>query len=417
MARCCAASLSMGLLGSLSALTGVASFRATALDNVTGDGDESLCCCSGPRESNCLSLFGEDLAKSKSPFSYNAPMCPYDVGYHDYRDFGWTDPPSRCGTHTSQSVATGKNVTLRVYWMRHGWSCANAMKAMGSAVTNGTFWQRSQAQALSLTFASYGDPGLTDVAIARAQELGKPIRQKILEETGGKVPLAFSSAMVRAMETSVWNFPEWPVRPIPYIAETGMTPDNIPWSWHDQEGKLRREPTTHQHLNMIEWDVNDPAHRDRATVATKSDYSLFTSYFPRILNELYESGKAERGDADSEIPIVITSHSGYMKEHLECTAPGNGKPRNNEVWIQKYTVQLGAWNATLKPAGCTKLLDRDYFPEAPSVLCDLGVERCGKKPTYWIEQDAETCTHDGFGTDQVARDRAHGERYAQAADL
>merc|ERR1719436_1559002 len=120
----------------------------------------------------------------------------------------------------------------------------------------------------SKKFIFYEDPGLTNVGISVAKDLRNRLQSGILNKTGDKRPLLFASPMVRAVETALWNFPGWQVRPIPYIAEKGLSYDNFPLPWEKQKKeKLPRAPNHKDLLNTIKFDVNpsDHPHRDSSS--------------------------------------------------------------------------------------------------------------------------------------------------------
>merc|ERR1719160_1780047 len=105
--------------------------------------------------------------------------------------------------------------------------------------------------------------------------------------------------MIRAMETAMHNFPGWTLRPLPYIAETGMTPDNIPLTWEEQERKLDLPPNSPEDHDAIEYDVASKTHPDRRSFK-KSSYDEFRNFLPLALEELLPTLVA-----GAEIPIVI----------------------------------------------------------------------------------------------------------------
>lgn len=314
-----------------------------------------------------------------------------------------------------------RSVTIKAYWLRHGQSCANILKM---------FW-------------TYRDPSLTDCGIFRAEALGPRIWHRIHELNPGLgSPLVFSSSLVRSMETALHNFDKkapgleddpafaasiFPpdVYPIPYIAESNPqvnwglpdTPDNTPRTWPEQwrtklhvgsEGEgnatlLPRGPNTEEQLGRIRFEesINPKGHPNRAN-SFKSSYSDFLQEFPWTLAQLLPLASSSAAQ-QTEIPVIIVSHSGYMKEHLDCGHKEARKPKNNEVWVQKYEVELpdateaAAWTLaklngetameateeqrarhtmTDVPGSCAKIFEDSFFPDKPPYKCEAGFQRC-----------------------------------------
>jgi len=224
-----------------------------------------------------------------------------------------------------QHQTPGANVTVRIYWMRHGLSCANVIREFSLMGL--------------LTQHTYKDPSLTDCAIQHAAVLGSRIRDAMAtrSENWTSPLMVFSSVLVRAMETALYNFPGESVYPIPFVAEDDRYADNMPFEWEEQhEKKLMRPPNTRQLINHLAINnfVNPSKDPDRDG-EHKNDYAMFKREFPKMLSILLPEENVRSG---AVIPAVIVSHSGYMRRNLRCL--GNQKPYNNEVWVKDYSVQL-----------------------------------------------------------------------------
>lgn len=191
--------------------------------------------------------------------------------------------------------------------------------------------------------------------------------------------------------------------------------------WRDEQRQHRFRDEGDK-LKDIIYDENPSDHPDRNS-RKKSDYGAFKTYSPTLLNNLLQgsSGDAEWADS-SEIPVVIVSHSGYMKRNLGCKgSDAKGKPRNNEVWVQRYRTVLGAAGAELEPISCEKLLASEYYPLPPDRLCSSDVDRCKADsawgfdpvPSAWLGRDAAWCADSGNGSSIFARDAATGELYTK----
>lgn len=290
----------------------------------------------------------------------------------------------------------GSQVTIRAYWMRHGTSCANIIREfadLGLGV---------------LTQHTYADPSLTDCAIKHAQRLGNKILEVFEEESKNWTSplMIFSSVLVRSMETALYNFPGMNVYPIPFIAENDKFRDNTPLDWVEQNAtKLHRPPNAPEMINRLKFDdeinpSNDPC-RDNEY---KNDYNAFKREFPKMLSLLVPAKYIKSG---AIIPVVIVSHSAYMLKNLRC---GVKKPRNNEVWVKDYSVELlrrkqlcgklkdkcwrGWGNAPAMEESSTEcgpdLMNREVYPKYHGIRmrnafgikvsrpCGLDVDRCSK---------------------------------------
>lgn len=220
-------------------------------------------------------------------------------------------------------------VTIKAYWMRHGLSCANIIREFTNAGI--------------LTQHSYADPSLTDCAVKTAQVLGPQIERAIrAANPHWRGPLlVFSSVLVRAMETALHNFPGENVYPIPFIAEADNYPDNKPLSWDAQEEtKLPRPPNSPADIQrIVHYDtINPEEDEDRDSKEEKHNYDTFKNEFPKIVTMLLLEKQSAPVLANVDIPVIIVSHSGYMKKNLACR--GTDYPKNNEVWMNEYTAVL-----------------------------------------------------------------------------
>lgn len=289
-----------------------------------------------------------------------------------------------------------KTFEVHAYWIRHGLSCANVLK-MQSQDKRMNLWVRKKSL---VTFPSYSDPPLTNCAIDRAQVTGPKILAQIKKDHTAwaerDLPiLVFSSQMLRAIETALYNFEGMPVYPIPHIAEHGMGLDNIPKAWNESRALRIGDPAdVLQHIKFIQ-NVNDPFTQTRTTLYSKSDYGAFIRSFPGILRNILAQRGVDLEDIDSSlpIPIAIISHSSFMSKELPCQRDEKKrrKPANNQAWMQVYHVT----GDEIAEAGCKEdVLPREEYGEAPKLMCAGMVQRCrdGFKPTDLIEADAEACS-------------------------
>lgn len=284
------------------------------------------------------------------------------------------------------SVDENVAITIRAYWIRHGVSCSNILREF----TNVPGLGRSTLAGMS-TQHSVKDPSLTDCAVQHAQEMGQQIKSKIVDDNkgwfdNGGAWFVFSSTLVRAMETASYNFPEAVVRPIPYISEKGTEDDNTALPWQispvkceatvdnvhkgcDQQIRLSAKvygnsTTPKNAIKRIQFkpSINPVNHTDRDTFS----YEAFQQRFPELLSKLLPKESYSNG---SVIPVVIVSHSGYMKDNVRCA---KRKPRNNEVWVKEYAAAFAKSEKSTKAklpamtasASCSApLFDETSFPK------------------------------------------------------
>ena len=128
------------------------------------------------------------------------------------------------------------NITLNIYWIRHGFSCANYVKA--------TSWVP-----FSHTFIP--DPKLHCDGVEQAMKLGKYFKR-----INVKFDLICSSMLLRAMQTALLIKNEIDEKQklyvLPYIAEKGSTVDNIPKWIHTQYKPIEYEEIGGLHYNSNE---------------------------------------------------------------------------------------------------------------------------------------------------------------------
>lgn len=259
----------------------------------------------------------------------------------------------------ASSSASAAPVTIKTYWVRHGYSCANLLKRD----------ERDKKKIDTLC-----DPHLSNVGMARSVALGELVRKE-LRARGAKVSdLVFSSWMVRTIETALYMFPNARVAAIPYIAEVGKGPDNMPLNAKQKKEKLGDQATGRLTFTS---DCGLGGCDSEATGAkTKSDYKKFLRYFPGVLRSNF--GK----EPSNVLHVMIFSHLDYIWKYPQCFW-GKGLQKgllNNQVFEVTYTLDWGNESAALvKEGSCQPLFNvsENVFPDKPALLCQEDIERCG----------------------------------------
>jgi broad specificity phosphatase PhoE len=344
-----------------------------------------------------------------------------------------------------------KTVNVIIFWMRHSYSCSNCLafqnkdseimaaiqkeiqdthKDPGEPTGYAEGWRdmrdkllRNAVQAATKGIEKeYEDPSITDLGVLRAQELGGPIIRMIVEKTGWSNPPILCSSMVRAMETSLYAFPNKPVHVIPYIAEVDsreVSKTNTPLKYEDQMAKLRRSGSDVSQLLKFDLAPRDHPHRassskDSKDNFVKNSYVEFKNFMPSALEQLWSqiNSGGEHLDVPDEIPVVVVGHGSFMKtiaakecdfgkgERVNAASKSMGF-ENNEVTAQTYTVEWGAWDAQLEPVDkcgkweCGTLFTEDqtprddsvFFPPSdPNELCEADVARCKEDGDQFVPQ-------------------------------
>lgn len=199
--------------------------------------------------------------------------------------------------------------TVNVYWVRHGYSCANKSKDNWNPF-----------------FKLISDPVLHERGIEQAVELGKKMRET---RKHINIDLFCSSQLRRAIETSKVLYEQYDknsqdlkdaspypkILILPHINEEDTWPDNMPNSLYNFQNQSDTQPFS----NYTEEPFKTPL---RYSLDYKSDYKSFEN---TILSLLVEkalghqriSVKSVDGQAlypSFNLNIVIVSHSNFIKK-------------------------------------------------------------------------------------------------------
>jgi broad specificity phosphatase PhoE len=208
------------------------------------------------------------------------------------------------------------DVTLNIYWIRHGFSCANYVKA--------TSW-------IPFSHTFIPDPKLHCDGVGQAMKLGKYFKR-----INVKFDLICSSMLLRAMQTALLIYNEQskgpcettkemneeekkevvPIHVLPYIAEKGSTVDNIPKWIH-----TGYKPLQYGEIDGLHYNSNE-----------LSNHELFDSkVLPQLINYLR---KMSDNSADRNFNVAIVSHHHFLEKSF-------GKFFNNPIKIEncQYITQ------------------------------------------------------------------------------
>lgn len=175
-------------------------------------------------------------------------------------------------------------MNIKLYWVRHGYSCANSVRdTIGSTdIRNAVLSARS-------TYAP--DAALSNYGITQA-EMGKKLNKDLL----AKADIIISSELRRAMETALILFddyltanPDKRVYPVPYINEEKSSLLNL--FGLDKDNSAMPLP------ELKKYFANSPIFKDKAK---KLDFSILEEIKPAT-----KSSKTESPDIDKFFKIVM----------------------------------------------------------------------------------------------------------------
>lgn len=220
-----------------------------------------------------------------------------------------------------------KKQTVRMVFIRHGFSCANFQKESG--------FFGNMAKAFKY------DPPLTNHAIRDIVNRRGEIQRSIEV----KPDLVLASTLLRAQQTAQFIYPDRPIYVAPFIKEVGSTLDNVANKpvvqrkndlrakklyneHHYVDGKKQEKVDEEDNTNYVfvqgKTDT-DPILRNLQTsweIANQVDYVRFVIWLGYLAKALQ---KPER----KIITIVVVGHSSFMARHIKTLErEKKKKPRN-----------------------------------------------------------------------------------------
>lgn len=218
-------------------------------------------------------------------------------------------------------IAVWKNkhdsITVNVYYVRHGYSCANLKRNTASGFRK--FLK-------SHTFVS--DPSLAPLGIKQAEELGKNIAEFVTDER--KVDLVCTSQLYRAIQTGLLlraalpSEQQIPLHVVPYLCEEGITFDNQPDKFEkiteeDKKTMATNGPveidTTYSVLNksnipaFVEGPLSTWLRKKREEVPDKKVFTVFVVAHSTLLKHKFE----QKLDNCQLLPVVYSfTPSGFL---------------------------------------------------------------------------------------------------------
>jgi broad specificity phosphatase PhoE len=191
---------------------------------------------------------------------------------------------------------------LKVLFVRHGHSCANAWKAKGGA------------------YSTYKDPELTKMGIELCRDR-KPVLQDALEThfPGNSYKIGTSSLM-RTQETAYYMLIEGTSKKysiFPHIAEDGMGANNYPFDPEIQKDKLAEHLGVLRDSNRGTLSIIDRDFRGETDYAHKSNWPMFLQWFTKLSEtDREELFHKEEKEGQTTYNAVIFTHGRFLRRNL-----------------------------------------------------------------------------------------------------
>ena len=200
---------------------------------------------------------------------------------------------SRINSRTSSRI-NSPSIEFNLYIVRHGFSCANAMKARGG-------WAAMER-------LGYTDPELTTIGRQTAIELGPELSQAINDPQFENTILG-SSNMIRAQQTLFFLTNAEAFAIVPYISETGMSEENRAFPFEKQLQILDDFTCDPGLIGMARnTEFYDPYEKD----GYMPSIPKFKQWIGREYNRLKQTFPPTNPNTNPN--MLFVSHSGYIKE-------------------------------------------------------------------------------------------------------
>jgi broad specificity phosphatase PhoE len=259
----------------------------------------------------------------------------------------------------------GVSTKLEVVFIRHGFSCANALGEFGYPV-------------LSLAQRSlYRDPPLTDLAVRMIANLRYPAHLP--------VDHVFSSTMLRAQQTALhlFNTENTPIHLVGGIKEIDKVSEreNLISEYPDEQARElghalnsrvdRTLVTRRSSKGILEWKPE----------AETTD----VNYFMKFLHE-YASGET---DLKPGSRIAVVTHSNLLKQLFKFKEV---KPRNVGMFVKRFDVFYFSNGVGLFEAADNPVFTTFLPPSATTSVPFLGIPF----PTELYSEDVQSCKYQSY---------------------
>ena len=204
-------------------------------------------------------------------------------------------------------------VKVKIYYVRHGMSCANVIKYYTSKY---------------MMHHLLSDPVLADEGVVDSIKARKLFSKKNIDRV-------YSSCLLRAIETAHYMFEKEEVSVIPYVTETGLGFDNSVKSVKKQERDVKK--ITHvsdKVLNVPELRIDRTLMEIAASEGLKkiesSHYDKFIKFMestviPKLMMEKRKGTKKHtKIHATTTYKVAVVTHSSFVKKNFDVKLNNNG---------------------------------------------------------------------------------------------
>jgi broad specificity phosphatase PhoE len=216
---------------------------------------------------------------------------------------------------------------INLYFIRHGYSCANYKKDIA----------RNFLEKLIFFFTKPKDPHLTDKGIEDLKNYKKRLCDKI-----PKPDIIFSSYLLRAMQTASYLFPNRKINIAPHVGEIGYGRDNTPNKPSIQYKNFRTERNKNRSILLYPYLGEKKFETDKKRRLNDLD-NLFKNYKIKVDKPINDFKKFLiwfnqyiQNSSKKINNIVVVSHGNYMKKlfrslNIDINKDVNNKPNNASI--------------------------------------------------------------------------------------
>lgn len=239
-----------------------------------------------------------------------------------------------------------EKVYLQIDWIRHGFSCSNALSSLDA----NTVW--SVISTWEVKRSKYAkDAKLTDIGISQAI-----VANKKLFDRHSKYDMICCSQLRRAMETAelVFSGINKDIYVLPYVCEirhlagrvTGFDKQTVPTDW-----MIRRAEV----VKKFNWLFFETLKIDQYAAASVNDF--YKRLMPLMVYTLKKQKKlVDLGSERRPIRIAIVSHQRYMRRILDIEE----KIGNSAVWVEQMIYNMKK-RAVEKSIGKKQIYKPEYI--------------------------------------------------------
>jgi len=242
------------------------------------------------------------------------------------------------------------SVTLRVMFVRHGFSCANLEK------------ETSYISAIDIRRRYHTDPELSHSGRTAVERL----RPDFLKKFKGEKLIVCASGLIRAQQTAYGLTHADTVYVVPHISESGIGWDNVPLSESKQAAILKEvcDEDTLKHRDMTYY-----------RSANKTSFSEFKKWFGHHWEELSHN--------DPKRIFVFVSHGVLMRKIIASISGGRVFPDTKNYECHELAFTVNRETEAVTDVQYVKQIDYADLP-AMDLSLDCSLDTC-RIPSckYW----------------------------------